>query len=332
MTFDERVTAVSEFGFTTRQARFLVTVMLHGGVCVPRQYARFAGIAYGHKVNVFFDKLVSMRYAVGCRCVHNRAAVYHVHHQPLYRVIGEPHNRNRKPVTAPRVIERLMLLDAVNSHPELRWLATATDKVVYFRSASPSGTSLWPQHTVARTRRYFQDHLPIGVSPTGRVVFVFLATTPMTDNLKAFLGRHVDLLQALPDWTVPLSELQRTRNVTFVFEPRSDQAWRRVVEAWQYPGRERPEPGFIVFAGTNDYWLHPFSSLGISVRVTQDRRFLDQLPGANGVYGYSSKSTDYGVHFSPLSSADVRVEIEAKSPVELPAGELLVAPDWVLVQ
>ena len=83
MTFDERVKAVSEFGFTTRQARFLVTVMLHGGICVPRQYARFAGIAYGHKVNLFFDKLVSTRYAVRCRCVHNRAAVYHVRHQPL---------------------------------------------------------------------------------------------------------------------------------------------------------------------------------------------------------------------------------------------------------
>jgi len=39
MTFNERVHAVSEFGFTTRQARFLVNVMQHGGVCLPRQYA-----------------------------------------------------------------------------------------------------------------------------------------------------------------------------------------------------------------------------------------------------------------------------------------------------
>lgn len=93
MTFNERVNAVSELGFTTRQARFLVTVMLHGGVCLPRQYARLAGTAYGHKVNVLFDKLVSLRYAARCRCVHNRAAVYHVQHQPLYRAIGEPHSR-----------------------------------------------------------------------------------------------------------------------------------------------------------------------------------------------------------------------------------------------
>ena len=204
MTFNERVSAVSEFAFTTRQARFLVTVMLHGGVCVPRQFARFAGTAYGHKVNVFFDKLVRMRYAVRCRCVHNRAAVYHVRHQPLYRAIGEPHSRNRKPAPAARVVERLMLLDAVISHFELDWLATATDKVAYFSSTASSDVKRWPRQAVAGTRRYFPDHLPIGVSPAGRVVFMFLATTPTTDDLKAFLRRHVDLLQALPDWTVRL--------------------------------------------------------------------------------------------------------------------------------
>jgi hypothetical protein len=47
MTFEDRVKAVAAFGVTERQARFLVTVLLHAGVCVPRQYARFAGIAYG---------------------------------------------------------------------------------------------------------------------------------------------------------------------------------------------------------------------------------------------------------------------------------------------
>ena len=38
MTFAERVTAVGAFGFTERQSRFLVTVMLHAGVCLGRQY------------------------------------------------------------------------------------------------------------------------------------------------------------------------------------------------------------------------------------------------------------------------------------------------------
>jgi hypothetical protein len=40
MTFDDRVQVVAKKGFIDRHARFLVTVMLHSGVCVPCQYAR----------------------------------------------------------------------------------------------------------------------------------------------------------------------------------------------------------------------------------------------------------------------------------------------------
>jgi hypothetical protein len=45
MTQEERIRAVVDCGFAERQARFLVLVMRHGGVCIPRQYAGFAGIA-----------------------------------------------------------------------------------------------------------------------------------------------------------------------------------------------------------------------------------------------------------------------------------------------
>lgn len=119
-------------------------------------------------MNRFFDKLVSTRYAVRCRCVHNRAAVYHVRHQPLYRAIREPHSRNRKPVPASRVIERLMLLDAVISHPEIEWLATAADKIGFFTAAGSLDPNRWPHLTVGGSRRYFPDHLPIGVSRGGK--------------------------------------------------------------------------------------------------------------------------------------------------------------------
>ena len=42
------------------------------------------------------------------------------------------------------------------------------------------------------------------MSPTGPVVVLFLATTPVTNDLKAFVRRHTALLEALPDWTVRL--------------------------------------------------------------------------------------------------------------------------------
>ena len=38
MNIDETVRAVTEKGFTERQARFLVLVARHSGVCVMRQY------------------------------------------------------------------------------------------------------------------------------------------------------------------------------------------------------------------------------------------------------------------------------------------------------
>ena len=44
-----RADAVAGFGFTERQARFLVTVLLHAGVFVERQDRAFAGISTGRK-------------------------------------------------------------------------------------------------------------------------------------------------------------------------------------------------------------------------------------------------------------------------------------------
>ena len=47
MTTSERVQAIADYGFTERQARFLVLVMRHSGLCIKRQYGAFAGIARG---------------------------------------------------------------------------------------------------------------------------------------------------------------------------------------------------------------------------------------------------------------------------------------------
>ena len=44
MTREDRLTQLGLMGFTTRQADFLLTVMLHSGWCLRRHYATFAGI------------------------------------------------------------------------------------------------------------------------------------------------------------------------------------------------------------------------------------------------------------------------------------------------
>jgi hypothetical protein len=207
MTWEERVKAVADHGFTERQAGFLVTVMLHSGVCLARHYSAFARITQGQKVHDFFQKLVGSGYATKRRCGHNTARLYHVHHRPLYAAIGEGNNRHRRPAPLSRAVERLMLLDAVLAQRDLQWLATERDKVAYFtltrRIAEGDLPSLTFSSDAGQTVRRFADKLPIGIGDDGRTyVFLYLATRPLPVDFRMFLERHAELLRALPDWCV----------------------------------------------------------------------------------------------------------------------------------
>ena len=207
MTFDERAEAVADHGFTDRQARFLVTVMLHSGVCLGRHYATFARITHGQKVQDFFQRLLAKKYATVRRCGHNTARLYHVHHKPLYAAIGEADNRHRKPFGLARAVERLMVLDGVLAQRDLQWLATEREKVAFFTSTWRVPLTVLPQLTFSSdegtTIRRFTEKLPIGIGDDGRThVFVYLVTRPMPVDFRMFLERHAELLRALPAWTV----------------------------------------------------------------------------------------------------------------------------------
>jgi hypothetical protein len=209
VTLDERVQAIVDCRFTERQARFLVLVMRHAGVCVPRQYARFAGVAHGGaKCNAFFDKLVRRGCAVSSDCIHNRARLYHVHHKPLYHAIGEPNSQWRRPVPARRAVVRLMLLDAVLASPDLNWLTTAAEKRTYLSTltvATPAGNTPDGPVDVPFGRTLGAPRMfPIGIDPSGRAVLLYLATEPWTDGFRHFLQGHAALLRAVPEWTLRL--------------------------------------------------------------------------------------------------------------------------------
>jgi hypothetical protein len=54
---------VRAYGFTERQARFLVLVLEHVGVCLPRQYRTLSGVAHGRETHGFFGKLIAGGFA-----------------------------------------------------------------------------------------------------------------------------------------------------------------------------------------------------------------------------------------------------------------------------
>lgn len=208
MTTGDRVQAIQRFGFSRRQAAFLVTVMSYSGVCVPRQYATLARIAYGRVVNRFFDRLISRGFGSPCPCLHNRALVYRIHHRALYAAIGEPQSRFRRPVPAHAVTPRVMLLDAVLEAPEVTWLASEQDKVEHFTTRAGIPLDCLPRQAArsggAAPRRLFPDALPIGVDPSGCTLVVYAATPASLEGFRPFLRRRVAFLTALPSWTLRL--------------------------------------------------------------------------------------------------------------------------------
>jgi hypothetical protein len=207
MTWEERREAVKLIGFTERQAGFLVTVMLHAGVCIGRQYCAFARIAYGRTMHDFFESLVARGFATARRCGHNRARLFHIHSKPLYRAIGEVDNRHRKPMTLGRAVERLMLLDAVLAENGRTWLATEQEKLSHFTLTHRIPRGDLPMVTFraddAETDRYFPDKLPIAIDGEG-YTFLYLLTRDVPVDFRTFLERHAELFRALPKWTVRL--------------------------------------------------------------------------------------------------------------------------------
>src|SRR5437667_8432731 len=165
-----RIQKLMDLGFTERQARFLVHVLVFSGVFIERQYRAFTGLAHGQKTHDFLAKLVTSGYATPITpgALH-RGRLYHVRYKPLYEAIGEANNRHRKAASLGRFVERLMLLDAVLADRRYGWLGTEQDKRTYFREALD--TELlddWYPHLTfgngpEKTTRFFPEKMPIGV-------------------------------------------------------------------------------------------------------------------------------------------------------------------------
>lgn len=206
---DDRVEAVVKFGFTERQARFLVTVMLHSGVCLLRHYTAFAGIRHGQRTWKFFAKLVTRRYARAYPCRHNRGHVYQVHHKPLYRAIGETDSSHRRPMSAARVVDGLVLLDAMLASPSVVWLAREEEKRVHLSGLAgithEEAERLTRRESACNAAPTVRDRMPTGVDLAGRWVFVYTVTGDQRVDFEWFLQQHAGLLVRLPAWTVQIA-------------------------------------------------------------------------------------------------------------------------------
>ena len=224
---EARVNALGGFGFTERQREFLVTVMVHSGCFLERQYCAFTGTVRGQNSREFMARLVARGFA---RAIEpgpvRRGRLYHVHHKPLYEAIGQADNRNRRLRTIGRMVERVMILDAVLGDRRCWWLSPADDKWRFFCLKRDNYLRPEDYPHIAfgsgrqRTIRCFPDKLPIGVEKdsTDHLVFLYLVNRRLPVDFRQFLIRHLDLLRFVRTWTVRLLVPRRFRKAVALYK------------------------------------------------------------------------------------------------------------------
>ena len=275
MTHEKRIERVAAFGFTERQAAFLVEVMLHSGFFLGRQYCTFAGIVRGQKMVDFLERLTSRKLASPYLCGHRKARVYHLHNASLYEAIEQRDVRFRKRMALGRALERLMILDHVLGHREFRWLGSEQDKVAHFLTTTALDRDALPRLAFGRkpniTVRYFPDKLPIGVSPDGRrYAFLYLLVNPLPHDFQVFLRRHAELLRALPAWSVQL--------LVPIDQPDPDGRAQRLAEHYESAFRQELATPLDPVTANELRWFWEASTLGTEVaeenRMRRARRIF----------------------------------------------------------
>ena len=82
------------------------------------------------------------------------------------------------------------------------WLTTRAEKLAHLHAAAPpTPATEAAAASVSRRGNAFPGTFPIGLDPAGRVVLLYLATVPWTDDFRRFLIGHTALLAAVPTWT-----------------------------------------------------------------------------------------------------------------------------------
>ena len=131
MTNEQRIGSLVAAGYTQREASFLVTAALHNGYFVRRHFLLHIGKSSGQLDENFIRKALANGHVRAAKYRADRV-LYHLGSKPLYDLIGETDNRNRRQHQVFTIKCRLMALDFVLQHQTCRFYATEREKVDLF--------------------------------------------------------------------------------------------------------------------------------------------------------------------------------------------------------
>jgi hypothetical protein len=257
------IAALVALGYTEEEACFLYLVATHSGYFVARQFLAFAGVQWGKRTTLFWNKLQSNKHARTSSMPRHRA-VYHLFARKLYRQLGRENLRNRRRHELEYIQTRIAMLDFVLANPALFYLETEGDKLSLFcrdlkieAKHLPSKTYLG-RRTVQPTVRYFVDRFPMFLeepqSPARIVTFSFI------QGSEASLSAFVHHLQAYS----PL--FRELREFRFLYLSRIDAHFAKARELFHalvtVPLESNPADDLLRYFAIRKAWdLHQYGLL-----------------------------------------------------------------------
>jgi hypothetical protein len=187
MTRVEQRAALQLFGYTSREAEFIVLAALHSGYFLRRQFSPNGGEA----ADRFSKKVVAFGHATTTVYTSN-THVYHLCYKPLYAALGQVDSKHRRPHEPFYMRAKLMGFDYVLAHRECHFLPTEEEKIAYFCGERGIQKSVLPTKTYAgkdgtRTERYFVDKYPIRVDDaSGKMTFCYIDDGVFTTWLRQY--------------------------------------------------------------------------------------------------------------------------------------------------
>ena len=257
------LTALESLGYTDEEARFLYLVATHSGYFVARQFLAFAGVQWGKRTTLFWNKMHSKKHTrTGQMPKHG--TVYHLFSRKIYRQIGRENLRNRRQHEIEYIEARIAMLDFVLGNPGLSYLETEPAKVAYFNGELKVGLQHLPSRTyqgsrtVPPTLRYFVDRFPMflqaGSSAPSAVTFSFIQGPEA--NLSSFVHHLQDYL--------PL--FRELREFRFLYLARLDAHFAKARELFQslvmIPLESNPADDLLRYFSIRKAWdLRQYASL-----------------------------------------------------------------------
>jgi hypothetical protein len=140
-----------------------------------------------------------------------------------------------------------------------------------------------------------------------------------SDKERQSLSPEEAFLALEPVARIPLDTIWAAGAMSTVFQVQPSRTW----EAWG-------TPFYTVLARaerTNGWWIIPFNSLGIDIKVNAYEQLVAVNEATHFPYGYSSETHDIGRSFS-VKPGNVKVDFVARRREYMRGGELVVTPDW----